>query len=1004
MISTIDPSRMMQNKAAKLCKTLKAMGIAAGEEEIASEAMIALWLGSAKYIYDNPEDQFDYLSRINVTSQAEVSETVDTMFLRGMAPPLPEIYRLHSRESAGAEYYQTAYHGSSYEFDQFSLAAHGSGEGSAAYGWGAYFSENPKVAQWFRGKFSNQGARGQVYEADIPDVDGMLIWDSPVESQSGPVKNALEDLLPSVDSARHIVASNDGSGAGIDFALARFVVDREHAKVGGWYATGGYLYHRLSLALGGDLQASLFLRQHGVKGIQYQDLFSRAENKGSLNFVVFDEADIALRRTLFQYAGPGAKSAIQDTLVQAWDLERDGVDNEEIRQRTGWFRGMDRKWRFEIDDSKSRIAPWVTSTGLKVSEVFEKYEDTYADSPLLGEFLEHEQLFRAYPFLEHRPLYPIQEGGVRTSSGLGIGTRTSAGNYVSDDLFFKIIHHEVQHEIQTYEGFASGASLESDSVVSQSDLLWKQNHDRLLELCREYPDAGRVFRERNQCRISLIDRYGKNWQEKALQNHLDEYNDLELRLRALKGGEEILETDFICAYFASDDGQQQSRLYAYMNHAGEIEARDTESRLKFSSEMRKMLPPVLRSDAIVVIGDRAYSYAISPESVGSVVKNYLSYENSKALELQARKILSPAFKAWFGDWESNIEQSSKVLDKNGLPLVVYRGEHGPSNKDVSSRVGSVTFGSRDAACTYAMHPNFHDDQPIAPRIYPAYLNIRNPFILQEEDPFIEMGVFADAFGIAKAWEIARKFEQEIKNTNNWEEEFSSTYQGLSELQELEPERIRDLYFDAYRAFDDPEIIAFLKDAGFDGAVHGGNGETAFEAEYRVFDPSQVKSVYFQGQRGSLTLSAAGSYLMRLNNSADKSTPLHESAHIFLEEMAKSVRDGKASHQCRQDFYKTMDWLGVKSDGVITRSQHEKFARGFEAFLFKRKSPSSCENRGIVGMFNLFRDWLRDVYFDYSNFKVDVDPEMERIYERIIATSSSGFDSCMRSEFYEEPCF
>jgi len=36
-------------------------------------------------------------------------------------------------------------------------------------------------------------------------------------------------------------------------------------------------------------------------------------------------------------------------------------------------------------------------------------------------------------------------------------------------------------------------------------------------------------------------------------------------------------------------------------------------------------------------------------------------------------VRQPEFKAWFGDWEHDPENSSKVVDENGEPLVVYRG-------------------------------------------------------------------------------------------------------------------------------------------------------------------------------------------------------------------------------------------------------------------------------------------------------------------------------------------
>ncbi len=45
--------------------------------------------------------------------------------------------------------------------------------------------------------------------------------------------------------------------------------------------------------------------------------------------------------------------------------------------------------------------------------------------------------------------------------------------------------------------------------------------------------------------------------------------------------------------------------------------------------------------------------------------------------VQYRLVRSDAFKNWFGDWENDPENSSKVIDENGEPLVVY---HGTSKK------------------------------------------------------------------------------------------------------------------------------------------------------------------------------------------------------------------------------------------------------------------------------------------------------------------------------------
>jgi GNAT superfamily N-acetyltransferase len=46
---------------------------------------------------------------------------------------------------------------------------------------------------------------------------------------------------------------------------------------------------------------------------------------------------------------------------------------------------------------------------------------------------------------------------------------------------------------------------------------------------------------------------------------------------------------------------------------------------------------------------------------------------------QYKLVRTPEFKAWFGDWENSPETSSKVVDENGEPLVVYHGSEDKFN-------------------------------------------------------------------------------------------------------------------------------------------------------------------------------------------------------------------------------------------------------------------------------------------------------------------------------------
>lgn len=55
---------------------------------------------------------------------------------------------------------------------------------------------------------------------------------------------------------------------------------------------------------------------------------------------------------------------------------------------------------------------------------------------------------------------------------------------------------------------------------------------------------------------------------------------------------------------------------------------------------------------------------------------WLKAPNGQDSQLSQRQWLlvrTPNFKAWFGDWENNPDNASKVLDDNGEPMIVYHG-------------------------------------------------------------------------------------------------------------------------------------------------------------------------------------------------------------------------------------------------------------------------------------------------------------------------------------------
>ncbi len=195
---------------------------------------------------------------------------------------------------------------------------------------------------------------------------------------------------------------------------------------------------------------------------------------------------------------------------------------------------------------------------------------------------------------------------------------------------------------------------------------------------------------------------------------------------------------------------------------------------------------------------------------------------------------SPAFREWFGN--------SVVVDADGKPLVVYRGQHSGEG-ELQSRLPSLTFSTADAASTYATIPNNRADTPAAPVVFPSYLSIQKPIINDPDDPYIDLSVIEDALGRDTVIALARSQASDLEQTGAWEDGFSQEFADIDDVIERAPERLGELPVLAFKVLDDPELVERLRAAGFDGAVHAGVGQTFESPEYRVFGEAQVQSVF-----------------------------------------------------------------------------------------------------------------------------------------------------------------
>lgn len=129
------------------------------------------------------------------------------------------------------------------------------------------------------------------------------------------------------------------------------------------------------------------------------------------------------------------------------------------------------------------------------------------------------------------------------------------------------------------------------------------------------------------------------------------------------------------------------------------------------------MPSILTSSTIIEMN--------KIKSTATANGTYMKAPNGKKSNLTQKQWLytrTAAFKAWFGDWEKDPKNASKVIDENGEPQVVYHGsphsgidDFSKGKKRYNTHIGGYFFSdNKEQASTYGDN------------MYPVFLNLRNP--------------------------------------------------------------------------------------------------------------------------------------------------------------------------------------------------------------------------------------------------------------------------------------
>lgn len=377
--------------------------------------------------------------------------------------------------------------------------------------------------------------------------------------------------------------------------------------------------------------------------------YKNAKNNRKLNDLVTydDEGDVIppskrfnSRKSDIRFMFGGEKGAAEadkaeektyrmDNLKVAEKMERGKKDAKAIKLATGWERGADGKWRYEMPDAK--IKDMKDIGGGNIVKRFD--DDMLWNDGKLADVIDAPGLFEAYPQLKDVRIDTDAIMNDMPSNG-EYNAKTNTITIHADELKYmnSILNHEIQHAIQHIEGFTRGGSprLIRGEVKKKFNEVTKQIRQLRAE---GKEDEAKALVEKNR---GLYNAYQKN----------DDYN-------------------------------------SYKSLAGEVEARNVESRMGMTDEERRNslaeeTEDVNRDEQIVMnVGDTSYSIVKDPEIIKKLdkedtVKVYRAMqvgEDGKLYPPMAAKVKGKFVEPIeLGKWEQADERPELADDKGMFTL------------------------------------------------------------------------------------------------------------------------------------------------------------------------------------------------------------------------------------------------------------------------------------------------------------------------------------------------
>lgn len=673
------------------------------------------------------------------------------------------------------------------------------------------------------------------------------------------------------------------------------------------------------------------------------------------------------KATYYEFGGKSALTADESLLRQAQNMELNDATPEEIWQETGWKRGKDGEWRFEISDD----------------EAFVNFGNAPTDTEVtLADVLEHEKLYNAYPQLKDIPVIVDT-----TLIGSGHGAEYENGRIrINPESYFRkdkslkqTLLHEIQHAIQRIEGFARGGSPQyfADKETREVFRKFLQEEDTkkynqaVLDLIYEevavdqankISDADEKLEKASK---DLIDSIETDNEQKAEELYDDAKQELDEALEeAGKTAEWLFDIKTKARKKAGLDVMLRSvraNLYSptdiYMNLYGEREARMTEERAGMTEEERRAYFPEYEEGAIVLMPDGEVT---SADVISQEYNPREEMPNVRGGWTKA-KILR-----YLKDWGSrrgvgtatrmiaefdNVEDFKSHMFYHGAKIGTS-GSMKPSitmsDRQVES-IGGGGYGEKYWAISLSKSKKVAGNFATAMGSGNIY-----PVLLAKNAKVIEMPELSDSADLED--HIVDLYNQGVDAV--W---IGDKESGEQELAIINPRAIVNIgTSEFYRAYKlgQPENPINIKSDEEIQKIYDFAKDFAKEFPKTVPDEKLEearKIVHWQDNRGVIEFEGDKA-LITLTERADSTTLPHELAHYYLQNTFLYTKSGLASPEYMENFKQIAKYLGITEDQeTIKEWQQEKFARAYEMYQMG-KAPE-----GMEIPLTKYQEWLRSAY-------------------------------------------